>query len=66
VASGRHWNGRQHARHLVKVELEVDTLDQLAEALEVGVDAVLLENMTPKTTRRGGIATRKLWFKVSS
>ena len=38
--------------HLVKIELEVDTLDQLAEALEVGVDAVLLDNMTPETLRR--------------
>ena len=43
---------RQHAGHLVKVELEVDTLAQRAEALEVGVDAVLLDNMTPETLRR--------------
>ena len=43
---------RHHAGHLVKIELEVDTLDQLAEALEVGVDAVLLDNMTPETLRR--------------
>src|SRR5690348_9090050 len=43
---------RQHAGHLVKIELEVDTLDQLGEALEVGVDAVLLDNMTPETMRR--------------
>jgi nicotinate-nucleotide pyrophosphorylase (carboxylating) len=43
---------RQHAGHLVKIELEVDTLDQLAEALEVGVDAVLLDNMNPETLRR--------------
>jgi nicotinate-nucleotide pyrophosphorylase (carboxylating) len=42
---------RRHAGHLVKIELEVDTLDQLAEALEVGVDAVLLDNMTPETLR---------------
>jgi len=42
---------RRHAGHLVKVELEVDTLDQLAEALEVGVDAVLLDNMTPEMMR---------------
>ncbi|MGD8441634.1 MAG: carboxylating nicotinate-nucleotide diphosphorylase [Holophagae bacterium] len=32
--------------HTVKVELEVDTLDQLAEGLEVGVDVVMLDNMT--------------------
>jgi len=43
---------RRHAGHLVKIELEVDTLDQLAEALEVGVDAVLLDNMTPEAMRR--------------
>src|SRR4051812_7768372 len=35
--------------HLVKIEVEVDTLDQLDQALEVGVDAVLLDNMDPAT-----------------
>jgi nicotinate-nucleotide pyrophosphorylase (carboxylating) len=43
---------RAHAGHLVKIELEVDTLDQLAEALAIGVDAVLLDNMSPETLRR--------------
>jgi nicotinate-nucleotide pyrophosphorylase (carboxylating) len=33
--------------HLVKIEVEVDTLAQLEEALAVGVDAVLLDNMKP-------------------
>jgi nicotinate-nucleotide pyrophosphorylase (carboxylating) len=33
--------------HLVKIELEVDTLEQLGVALEQGVDAVLLDNMGP-------------------
>ena len=37
--------------HLVKIELEVDTLAQLEEALAVGVDAVLLDNMGPETLR---------------
>ena len=36
---------RAYAGHLVKCELEVDSLDQLAQALEAGVDAVLLDNM---------------------
>ena len=40
---------RASVGHLVKVELEVDTLEQLAEALTEGVDAVLLDNMTPET-----------------
>jgi len=35
--------------HLVKIELEVDTLDQLREALDHGVDAVLLDNMNLET-----------------
>ena len=34
------------AGHLVKIEVEVDTLAQLEEALAVGVDAVLLDNMS--------------------
>lgn len=32
--------------HMVKVEVEVDTLDQLAEAMTVAPDAVLLDNMS--------------------
>jgi nicotinate-nucleotide pyrophosphorylase (carboxylating) len=31
--------------HTVKIELEVDTLEQLEEGLAVGIDAVLLDNM---------------------
>jgi len=38
---------RAHVGHMVKIEVEVDTLDQLAEALEHRIDAVLLDNMTP-------------------
>jgi nicotinate-nucleotide pyrophosphorylase (carboxylating) len=37
---------RRHASHMVKIEVEVDTLAQLEEALRVGVDAVLLDNMS--------------------
>jgi nicotinate-nucleotide pyrophosphorylase (carboxylating) len=36
---------RAKAGHMLKVEVEVDTLDQLDEALAVGADAVLLDNM---------------------
>ena len=38
--------------HLVKIELEVDTLDQLAEALPLGLDAFLLDNMTTDQLRK--------------
>jgi nicotinate-nucleotide pyrophosphorylase (carboxylating) len=43
---------RAHAGHLVKIELEVDTLAQLEEALPYGFDAVLLDNMDPDQLRR--------------
>jgi len=35
------------AGHLVKIEIEVDTLDQLDEVIHEGADVVLLDNMTP-------------------
>jgi nicotinate-nucleotide pyrophosphorylase (carboxylating) len=35
--------------HLVKIEIEVDTLEQLDEVLEAGADAILLDNMSPDT-----------------
>ena len=38
--------------HMVKVEVEVDTLDQLRELLTLPVDVVLLDNMDPETLRR--------------
>jgi nicotinate-nucleotide pyrophosphorylase (carboxylating) len=42
---------RRSAGHMVKVEVEVDTLAQLDEALAAGVDAVLLDNMDLPTLR---------------
>ena len=39
---------RERVGHLVKVEVEVDTLDQLREALAEPIDAVLLDNMPPE------------------
>ncbi len=42
---------RRAVGHLVKIEVEVDTLLQLEEALAVGIDAVLLDNMAPPTLR---------------
>jgi nicotinate-nucleotide pyrophosphorylase (carboxylating) len=35
--------------HLVKIEIEVDTLEQLDAVLEVGTDVILLDNMSPDT-----------------
>ena len=38
--------------HMVKIEVEVDTLEQLDEALSEGVDAILLDNMDPDLLRQ--------------
>ncbi|MFZ0031549.1 MAG: carboxylating nicotinate-nucleotide diphosphorylase [Candidatus Cybelea sp.] len=38
---------RAHVGHTVKVEVEVESLEQLREALDAPIDAVLLDNMTP-------------------
>ena len=45
---------RASVGHLVKVEVEVDTLQQLEEvlAIEHGADAVLLDNMSPEQLRQ--------------
>ncbi len=43
---------RQGVGHLVKIEVEVDDLGQLEEAMAVGVDAVLLDNMDAATLAR--------------
>ncbi len=37
---------RRYAHHLLKIEVEVTSLEGLAEAIAVGADAVLLDNMT--------------------
>lgn len=39
---------RAKAGHMVRIEIEVDTLDQLSQALDIGVEAVLLDNMPPE------------------
>lgn len=43
---------RAHAGHMVKIEIEVDTLEQLETVMTHKVDAVLLDNMSPDTLRK--------------
>ncbi|MCP4664392.1 MAG: carboxylating nicotinate-nucleotide diphosphorylase [bacterium] len=43
---------RRAAGHMVKIEVEVDELEELDEVLKLEVDAVLLDNMTPDKLRR--------------
>lgn len=42
---------RASAPHTIRVEVEVETIDQLREALDAGADMVLLDNMSPDLLR---------------
>ena len=46
------------AGHLVRVEVEVDTLEQLDEALDAGADAVLLDNFSIADLRQAAATAR--------
>jgi nicotinate-nucleotide pyrophosphorylase (carboxylating) len=58
---------RAHAGHLVKIEIEVDTLEQLREVLEIGLaDAVLLDNMDiPALTQAVKLAHGRVVLEAS-
>ncbi|HKB95665.1 MAG TPA: carboxylating nicotinate-nucleotide diphosphorylase [Rhizomicrobium sp.] len=52
--------------HMVKIEVEVDRLDQLEEALSNGVDTILLDNMSLEDLRRAvSLATGKAVLEAS-
>lgn len=46
---------QKFAGHLIPIEVEVDTLAQLEQALDAGVNLVLLDNMPPKLLRQAVI-----------
>lgn len=43
---------RSFAPHSLRIEVEVDTLSQIYEALEAGADVILLDNMTPEQVKQ--------------
>ncbi len=43
---------RERVPHTVKIEVETDTLDQVRECLDVGVDIILLDNMDIATLKK--------------
>jgi len=59
--------GRVRARHpQTPVEVEVDTLDQLEEALAAGAETILLDNMAPLLLRRAvGICAGRARLEAS-
>ena len=51
---------------MVRIEVEVDTLDQLKEALLFPIDAVLLDNMDAGTLKKAvALADRKVQTEAS-
>lgn len=43
---------RQGIGHVTKIQVEVETLEQVKEALSLDIDALLLDNMAPDTLRQ--------------
>ncbi|PRP90789.1 putative nicotinate-nucleotide pyrophosphorylase [Enhygromyxa salina] len=61
---------REHASHAVRVECEVETLDELREALAAGAEVLLLDNMDDETLREavsiaGPKGERRVLLEVS-
>lgn len=44
---------KQHISHAHKIEVECDTLEQVKEALDCGVDIIMLDNMSIETMKEG-------------
>jgi len=52
--------------HMAKIEIEVDTLAQLEEALSLGADIILLDNMSPEDLKRAvGLAKGRAVLEAS-
>ncbi len=60
VASAVH-AARAYCGHLVKIEIEVDGLDQMREALTAQPDVILLDNMGPDLLREAVAVNRAFW-----
>ena len=43
---------KAYAPFVRKIEIEVETLDQVREAVEAGADIIMLDNMTPEVMRQ--------------
>ncbi|WP_026479954.1 carboxylating nicotinate-nucleotide diphosphorylase [Ahrensia sp. 13_GOM-1096m] len=52
-------NARAYVGHMVKIEIEVDTLDQMVDALKAKPDVILLDNMSNDQLRQAVAINRK-------
>jgi nicotinate-nucleotide pyrophosphorylase (carboxylating) len=44
---------RRHSHHLLKIEVEVETLEQVEEALQADAEVIMLDNMSPEMLAEG-------------
>jgi nicotinate-nucleotide pyrophosphorylase (carboxylating) len=57
---------RSRVGHMVQVEVEADTLEQVAEAVSLDVDGILLDNMDPEKLRQAvAIVDGRVWTEAS-
>jgi nicotinate-nucleotide pyrophosphorylase (carboxylating) len=57
---------RKHVGHMVKIEVEADTLEQVEEILKHDVDAILLDNMDLDTLRKAvRLIDGRVWTEAS-
>lgn len=57
---------RENAPHTLKVEVEVETFDELAEALEAGADIIMLDNMSCEDMKKAvGIVDHRAMTEAS-
>lgn len=57
---------REAVTHTVKIEVEVESLSQLQEALDAGADIIMLDNMSPETMKEAvSIAKCKVLLEAS-
>jgi nicotinate-nucleotide pyrophosphorylase (carboxylating) len=57
---------RRRVGHMVQIEVEADTLDQVREILELDVDAILLDNMDLQTLREAvRLIDGRVWTEAS-
>jgi nicotinate-nucleotide pyrophosphorylase (carboxylating) len=57
---------RAHAGHMVKIEVEIDSLGQLSEALEGGADIIMLDNFTMADLRQAvAVASGRVLLEAS-
>ncbi|WP_124728094.1 carboxylating nicotinate-nucleotide diphosphorylase [Staphylospora marina] len=57
---------RRRVGHMVQIEVEADTLEQVKQILELDVDAILLDNMPPDVLREAvKLIDGKVWTEAS-